>query len=168
MGISSGNTFGGGSGFGLTSDVDSFSSKFKVRSIASVAAPTKGKGMKLGKSQRTNEFLESRKAEGDTWNIPSNWKTKVLFCDQVLTHRVGSMCMLSLIYFEILKMLLMWGLVNYDVEILSPNDSYGSPRGYLKQRSTEYDHQHIMTTESLILKVAFVFFVEIFTCRFIY
>ncbi|CAH1446611.1 unnamed protein product [Lactuca virosa] len=150
MGISSGNTFGGGSGFGLTSDVDSFSS----RPTASVAAPAKGMGMKFGKSQRTNQFLESLKAEGDTWNV--------------LTHRVGSMCMLSLIYSEILKMLRMWGLVNFDVEISSPNDSYGSPRGYLKQRSTESDHQHIMTTESLLLKVASVFFVEIFTCRFIY
>ena len=29
MGISSGNTFGGGSGFGITSEVDNFSSKPK-------------------------------------------------------------------------------------------------------------------------------------------
>ncbi|KAL7615131.1 coatomer subunit delta-2 [Lactuca sativa] len=65
MGISSGNTFGGSSGFGLTSDVDSFSTKSKGRPAASVAAPAKGMGMKLGKSQRTNQFLESLKAEGE-------------------------------------------------------------------------------------------------------
>lgn len=35
------------------------------RPAASVAAPAKGMGMKLGKSQRTNQFLESLKAEGE-------------------------------------------------------------------------------------------------------
>lgn len=87
---------------------------------------------------------------------------------QVLTHRVGSMSMLALIYSEILKMLRIWGLLKFDVEVSSPNDSYGSPRGYLKQKITESDQQHIVTTEYLLLKVAPVFYVEIFTCRFIY
>nr|XP_043632209.1 coatomer subunit delta-2-like [Erigeron canadensis] len=64
MGISSG-TFGSGSGFGITSEVDSFSSKPKGRASAAVTAPTKGMGMKLGKSQRANQFLESLKAEGE-------------------------------------------------------------------------------------------------------
>ncbi|XP_076935065.1 coatomer subunit delta-like [Bidens hawaiensis] len=64
-GISSGNTFGSGSGFGITSDVDSFSTKTKGRPTAAVTAPTKGMGMKLGKSQRANQFLESLKAEGE-------------------------------------------------------------------------------------------------------
>jgi len=35
------------------------------RPAAAVAAPAKGMGMKLGKSQRTNQFLESLKAEGE-------------------------------------------------------------------------------------------------------
>ncbi|KAI3776112.1 hypothetical protein L1987_45875 [Smallanthus sonchifolius] len=65
MGISSGNTFGSGSGFGITSEVDSFSTKSKGRPSAAVTAPTKGMGMKLGKSQRANQFLESLKAEGE-------------------------------------------------------------------------------------------------------
>ncbi|XP_071690650.1 coatomer subunit delta-2-like [Rutidosis leptorrhynchoides] len=59
------NTFGGGSGFGLSSDVDSFSSKSKGRPSAAVSAPSKGMGMKLGKSQKANQFLESLKAEGE-------------------------------------------------------------------------------------------------------
>lgn len=78
---------------------------------------------------------------------------RAFYLHSVLTHRVGSMSMLSLIYSEILKMIRMWGLIDFDVEISSPNDSYGSPRGYLKQRSTESDHKHIMTTESLLLKI---------------
>ncbi|KAD3337567.1 hypothetical protein E3N88_33087 [Mikania micrantha] len=64
-GISSGNNFGSGSGFGLSSEVDSFSSKSKGRPSAAVSAPSKGMGMKLGKSQKANQFLESLKAEGE-------------------------------------------------------------------------------------------------------
>ncbi|XP_029127126.1 coatomer subunit delta isoform X1 [Cajanus cajan] len=62
---SSGTGFGSGSGFGLSSDVDSFSTKSKGRPTSSATAPPKGLGMKLGKSQRTNQFLESLKAEGE-------------------------------------------------------------------------------------------------------
>ncbi|CAM8909731.1 unnamed protein product [Rhodiola kirilowii] len=66
MSISSnGSGFGGGSGFGMTTDVDSFSSKPKGRPAASATAPPKGLGMKLGKTQKTNQFLESLKAEGE-------------------------------------------------------------------------------------------------------
>ncbi|KAL5065589.1 hypothetical protein RYX36_027326 [Vicia faba] len=54
-----------GTGFGLSTDVESFSTKPKGRPTASVAAPPKGLGMKLGKSQKTNQFLESLKAEGE-------------------------------------------------------------------------------------------------------
>ncbi|CAK8543539.1 unnamed protein product [Lathyrus sativus] len=54
-----------GSGFGSSTDVDSFSTKPKGRPTASAAAPPKGLGMKLGKSQKTNQFLESLKAEGE-------------------------------------------------------------------------------------------------------
>ncbi|KAL2324039.1 hypothetical protein Fmac_023097 [Flemingia macrophylla] len=64
---SSGTGFGSGSGFGLTSDVDSFSTKPKGRPTSSATAPPKGLGMKLGKSQRTNQFLESLKAEGEVF-----------------------------------------------------------------------------------------------------
>ncbi|CAI9267995.1 unnamed protein product [Lactuca saligna] len=64
-GISSGNNFGSGSGFGLSSDIDSFSTKSKGKASAAVSAPSKGMGMKLGKNQRANQFLESLKAEGE-------------------------------------------------------------------------------------------------------
>ncbi|KAM1463301.1 hypothetical protein ACFX1Q_047315 [Malus domestica] len=62
---SSGSGFGGGSGFGLSTDIDSFSTKTKGRPPSSATAPPKGLGMQLGKSQRTNQFLESLKAEGE-------------------------------------------------------------------------------------------------------
>ncbi|KAK9223362.1 hypothetical protein WN944_011804 [Citrus x changshan-huyou] len=67
MSISSGGGgFGSGSGFGLaTTDVETFSSKSKGRPPSSANAPPKGLGMQLGKSQRTNQFLESLKAEGE-------------------------------------------------------------------------------------------------------
>ncbi|KAL3814532.1 hypothetical protein ACJIZ3_015800 [Penstemon smallii] len=62
---SSSGGFGSGSGFGLSTEVDSFSSKPKGRPPASASAPPKGLGMKLGKTQKTNQFLESLKAEGE-------------------------------------------------------------------------------------------------------
>ncbi|KAJ0017547.1 hypothetical protein Pint_12162 [Pistacia integerrima] len=66
MSISSG---GGGffscSGVGLSTDVYSFSSKSKGHPPSSGTAPPKGLGMQLGKSQRTNQFLEFLKAEGE-------------------------------------------------------------------------------------------------------
>ncbi|PQM33936.1 coatomer subunit delta [Prunus yedoensis var. nudiflora] len=67
MSISSSGSggFGGGSGFGLNTDIDSFSTKTKGRPPSSATAPPKGLGMQLGKSQRTNQFLESLKAEGE-------------------------------------------------------------------------------------------------------
>ncbi|XP_010246765.1 PREDICTED: coatomer subunit delta-2 [Nelumbo nucifera] len=66
MSISSGGGgFGSSSGFGLSTEVESFSSKNKGRPSASATAPPKGLGMKLGKTQRTNQFLESLKAEGE-------------------------------------------------------------------------------------------------------
>ncbi|KAI3744040.1 hypothetical protein L1987_57112 [Smallanthus sonchifolius] len=78
---------------------------------------------------------------------------RAVYLHSVLTHRVGSMSMLSLIYSEVLKMLRLWGLLKFDVEVSSPNDSYGSPRGYLKHKNTESDQQHIVTTEFLLLKI---------------
>ncbi|KAJ8572645.1 hypothetical protein K7X08_009156 [Anisodus acutangulus] len=66
-GISStgGTGFGSGSGFGPSPDVDTFSIKSKGRPAASATAPPKGLGMQLGKTQKTNQFLESLKAEGE-------------------------------------------------------------------------------------------------------
>lgn len=64
-GISNTGSGGFGSGFGLPSDMDSFSTKSKGRPSAPATAPPKGMGMQLGKSQKTNQFLESLKAEGE-------------------------------------------------------------------------------------------------------
>ncbi|XP_058110335.1 coatomer subunit delta-1-like isoform X2 [Magnolia sinica] len=60
-----GGGFGSGSGSGLGTEVESFSIKPKGRPSASANAPPKGLGMKLGKTQKTNQFLESLKAEGE-------------------------------------------------------------------------------------------------------
>ncbi|XP_059456748.1 coatomer subunit delta-like [Corylus avellana] len=67
MNISSGGGggFGSGSGFGLSTDIESFSTKSKGRPPSSATAPPKGLGMQLGKSQKTNQFIESLKAEGE-------------------------------------------------------------------------------------------------------
>ncbi|XP_074285200.1 coatomer subunit delta-like [Silene latifolia] len=68
MSISSSNSnYGPSSALGLSTDMDSYSTKPKVSSYPSTAAnaPPKGMGMKLGKSQKTNQFLESLKAEGE-------------------------------------------------------------------------------------------------------
>uniref|UniRef100_K3YCH5 Coatomer subunit delta n=1 Tax=Setaria italica TaxID=4555 RepID=K3YCH5_SETIT len=62
----SGSRFGSGSGLGgLSTDMDSFASKPKGRPSTSATAPGKDLGMKLGKTQKTNQFLESLKAEGE-------------------------------------------------------------------------------------------------------
>ncbi|KAK1297764.1 Coatomer subunit delta-1 [Acorus calamus] len=67
MSLSSGGSggFGSGSGFGLNTEVETFSGKSKGRPPASASAPPKGLGMQLGKTQKTNQFLESLKAEGE-------------------------------------------------------------------------------------------------------
>ncbi|KAJ4955749.1 hypothetical protein NE237_012532 [Protea cynaroides] len=56
---------GSGFGNGFGAEAETFSSKSKGRPSASATAPPKGLGMKLGKTQRTNQFLESLKAEGE-------------------------------------------------------------------------------------------------------
>eukprot|EP00850_Spirogloea_muscicola_P015792 SM000124S25924 [mRNA] locus=s124:133110:136711:+ [translate_table: standard] len=58
---SAGNTFGGAGGF-APSQANNDYNKNKGRSLG---APPKGMGMQLGKSQKTNQFLESLKAEGE-------------------------------------------------------------------------------------------------------
>ncbi|KAE8672503.1 Coatomer subunit delta [Hibiscus syriacus] len=73
---SSGSGFGGGTGFGgPTTALDAFSTKPKGRQLSSATAPPKGFGMQLGKSQKTNQFLDSLKAEGEL--IVDDVQTKV-------------------------------------------------------------------------------------------
>lgn len=74
-------------------------------------------------------------------------------CKQVLTHRSGSPAMLSLIYSEILKMLRLWGFLDFDVEIFFPHDRHSLPRGYHKQKSKESDNAHILTSQGLLVEV---------------
>ncbi|XVE52297.1 hypothetical protein DITRI_Ditri02bG0111500 [Diplodiscus trichospermus] len=75
---------------------------------------------------------------------------RALYLHSVLTHRSGSAIMLSLIHSEILKMLRMWGLLDFDVEIFFPHDLHGLPRAYDKQKSKESDQPHIMTVQMLL------------------
>ncbi|XP_010557864.1 PREDICTED: uncharacterized protein LOC104826727 isoform X2 [Tarenaya hassleriana] len=82
-----------------------------------------------------------------------------LYLHSVLTHRMGSAVMLSLIYTEILKTLRSWSLLDFDVEIYFPHDRLSVPRGYHKQKSKESDQSHIITVqgfleESLFLRAA--------------
>ncbi|KAM4072624.1 hypothetical protein ACB094_11G152600 [Castanea mollissima] len=78
---------------------------------------------------------------------------RALYLHSVLTHRSGSIAMLSLIYSELLKMLRMWGLVDFDVEIFFPHDLHSLPRGYDKQKSKESDQPHIITSQTLLLEI---------------
>ncbi|GFP93420.1 hypothetical protein PHJA_001486400 [Phtheirospermum japonicum] len=78
---------------------------------------------------------------------------RALYLHSVLTHRSGSVSMLCLIYSEILKMLRMWDVLHFDVEIFFPRDPYSSPRGYQKQKSNESDQAHIMTSQSLLVEI---------------
>lgn len=54
-------------------------------------------------------------------------------------------------------MLRLWGLVNFDVEIFFPHDLHSLPRGYVKQKSKESDQQHIVTSQTLLVEVTFMF-----------
>ncbi|XP_027107215.1 uncharacterized protein [Coffea arabica] len=83
----------------------------------------------------------------------SQVEQRSLYLHSVLTHRSGSASMLSLIYSEVLKMLRLWGMVNFDVEVFFPHDSHSSPRGYHKQKSREGDQLHIMTSQSLLVEI---------------
>ncbi|KAL0007158.1 hypothetical protein SO802_008660 [Lithocarpus litseifolius] len=78
---------------------------------------------------------------------------RALYLHSVLTHRSGSIAMLSLIYSELLKMLRLWGLVDFDVEIFFPHDLHSLPRGYDKQKSKESDQPHIITSQTLLLEI---------------
>lgn len=83
----------------------------------------------------------------------SQMEQRSLYLHSVLTHRSGSASMLSLIYSEVLKMLRLWGMVNFDVEVFFPHDSLSSPRGYHKLKSREGDQLHIMTSQSLLVEI---------------
>ncbi|XVF00246.1 hypothetical protein REPUB_Repub03eG0268400 [Reevesia pubescens] len=78
---------------------------------------------------------------------------KYLYVKKVLTHRSGSAVMLSLIHSEILKMLRMWGLLDFDVELFFPHDLHGLPRAYGKQKSKDSDQPHIMTVQMLLEEI---------------
>ncbi len=129
--------------------------------------------------RRTNErnLLQPRALYlHSVWDSPSayyfyvKWKTSfvdlvsnhlIMNFDQVLTHRSGSAVMLSLIYSEILKMLRLWGLLNFDVEIFFPHDAHSLPRAYDKQKSKESDQPHIITTQMLLEEVSTVTQIEL-------
>ncbi|XP_015876224.3 uncharacterized protein LOC107412908 [Ziziphus jujuba] len=78
---------------------------------------------------------------------------RALYLHSVLTHRSGSTAMLSLIYSEILKMLRLWGLLDFDVEIFVPRDLQSLPRGYHKLKAKESDHAHIMTSQTFLVEI---------------
>ncbi|KAM1176083.1 hypothetical protein ACFX2I_028365 [Malus domestica] len=80
-------------------------------------------------------------------------ESRALYIHSVLTHRSGSPAMLSLIYSEILKMLRLWGFLDFDVEIFFPHDLHSLPRGYHKQKSKESDNVHIMTSQALLVEI---------------
>ncbi|WCJ39122.1 hypothetical protein M5689_020138 [Euphorbia peplus] len=79
--------------------------------------------------------------------------TRALYLHSVLTHRLGSAAMLSLIYSEILKLLRLWSLLEFDCEIFFPHDRFGLPKGYHKQKSIVSDQPHIMTTQALLEEI---------------
>ncbi|XP_023530796.1 uncharacterized protein LOC111793214 [Cucurbita pepo subsp. pepo] len=78
---------------------------------------------------------------------------QALYLHTVLTHGTGSSTLLSLIYSEILKMLRLWSLLDFDVEIYHPHDNYSLPTGYHKLKSKESDQPHIITTQSLLVEI---------------
>ncbi|KAK9123286.1 hypothetical protein Sjap_012888 [Stephania japonica] len=78
---------------------------------------------------------------------------RALYLHSVLTHRSGSAVMLSLIYAELLKMLRLWSLLSFDVEIYCPLDLVSLPRGYNKKKSQASDQPHILTTQALLVQM---------------
>lgn len=75
------------------------------------------------------------------------------YLHSVLTQRCGSAVILTLIYSEVLKMLQLWGVIDFDVEIYYPHDRLGLPRAYEKKKTKESDQLHIMTSESLLVEI---------------
>ncbi|XP_021774457.1 uncharacterized protein LOC110738383 isoform X2 [Chenopodium quinoa] len=83
----------------------------------------------------------------------SNPSTKDYYLHSVLAQRCGSVAILSLIYSEVLKMLQLWGVIDFDVEIYHPHDFSSLPRAYNKKKGKESDQKHIMTSESLLVEI---------------
>ncbi|KAH7667023.1 hypothetical protein IHE45_12G032400 [Dioscorea alata] len=79
--------------------------------------------------------------------------SRALYLHSVLTCRLGSAVMLSLVYSEMLKMLRICGFLDFDVEIYFPHDLFSLPRGYHKQKSKLSDQPHIMTAKSLLVEI---------------
>lgn len=65
--------------------------------------------------------------------------------------------MLSLVYSEMVKMLRIYGFLDFDAEIYFPRDFVSLPRGYQKQKSKMSDQPHIMTSKSLLVEVSLSF-----------
>ncbi|XP_073128047.1 uncharacterized protein [Henckelia pumila] len=99
-----------------------------------------------------NRYLYVNKAFRRT-DARNQVEQRSLYLNSVLTHRSGSVPMLSLIYSEILKMLRLWGVLNFDVEIFFPRDSYSSPIGYHKQESKESDQLDVVTSQALLVEI---------------
>ncbi|KAJ4979181.1 hypothetical protein NE237_009961 [Protea cynaroides] len=86
-------------------------------------------------------------------NVTNQSEPRALYLHSALTDRSGSALMLSLIYSEVLKMLRLWGIFNFDIEIDFPHNLNTLPRGYDKKNSRMGDQPHIMTTQSLLLEI---------------
>ncbi|KAK3228802.1 hypothetical protein Dsin_000683 [Dipteronia sinensis] len=86
-------------------------------------------------------------------SVRDHLEPRALYLHSVLTRRSGSAVMLSLIYSEILKMLRLWSLVDFDVEISFPLDFHSLPKAYQKQKSKESDQPHIMTVQTLLEEI---------------
>ncbi|KAG1371117.1 hypothetical protein COCNU_16G002110 [Cocos nucifera] len=78
---------------------------------------------------------------------------RYFYVHKVLTCRSGSAIMLSLIYSEMVKMLRIYGFLDFDAEIYFPHDFGSLPRGYQKQKSKMSDQPHIMTSKALLVEV---------------
>ncbi|KAL9233821.1 hypothetical protein vseg_008768 [Gypsophila vaccaria] len=79
--------------------------------------------------------------------------SRVFYLHSVLAQRIGTVAVLSLIHSEVLKMLRLSGVINFDVEIYYPHDVISLPRAYNKRKGRETDQQHILTAESLLVEI---------------
>ncbi|XP_068660980.1 uncharacterized protein [Aristolochia californica] len=84
---------------------------------------------------------------------PDQSDTRPLYFHSVLIRRSGSAAMLSLIFSEMLKLLRLWGFLDFDAEIYYPLDPINLPRGFHKQKSKVSDDLHILTSESLLVEI---------------
>jgi hypothetical protein len=87
--------------------------------------------------------------------IDSALDARSLYLHSTLTCRSGSATMLSLIYSEVLKMLKIYGFLDFDAEIYYPDNQERTllPRGYDKKKSKISDEPHIITSKSLLVEI---------------